>query len=44
MKEITKTSRLAGSLEKLFSMINRDWFNGELETPIITIQSTPIES
>ena len=41
MKEITKTSRLAGSLEKLFNMINRDWFNGELETPIITIQSTP---
>lgn len=41
MKEITKTSRLAGSLEKLFSMINTDWFNGELETPIITIQSTP---
>lgn len=41
MKEITKTSRLAGSLEKLFNMINSDWFNGELETPIITIQSTP---
>ena len=33
--------RLAGSLEKLFNMINADWFNGELETPIITIQSTP---
>ena len=41
MKEITKTSRLAGQLEKLFNMINSDWFNGELETPIITIQSTP---
>ena len=41
MKEITKTSRLAGSLEKLFSKINADWFNGELNTPIITIQSTP---
>lgn len=41
MKEITKTSRLAGQLEKLFNMINTDWFNGELETPIITIQSTP---
>lgn len=41
MKEITKTSRLAGQLEKLFGMLNADWFNGELPTPIITIQSTP---
>lgn len=41
MKEITKTSRLAGSLEKLFSKINAFWFNGELDVPVITIQSTP---
>lgn len=41
MKEITKTSRLAGQLEKLFRMLNEDFFGGELETPIITIQSTP---
>ena len=41
MKEIVKTSRLAGSLEKLFRMINADFFNGELEMPVITIQSTP---
>lgn len=41
MKEIVKTSRLAGQLEKLFNLINTDWFNGELETPVITIQSTP---
>jgi len=41
MKEIVKTSRLAGQLEKLFRMLNADWFNGELETPVITIQSTP---
>ena len=41
MKEIVKTSRLAGQLEKLFRMLNADWFNNELETPIITIQSTP---
>lgn len=41
MKEITKTSRLAGQLEKLFNMLNADWFDNELETPIITIQSTP---
>ena len=41
MKEITKTSRLAGQLEKLYSKLNNDFFNGELEQPIITIQSTP---
>lgn len=41
MKEITKTSRLAGQLEKLFRMLNDDMFGGQLETPIITIQSTP---
>lgn len=40
-KEIVKTSRLAGTLEKLFRMLNADWFNNELPTPIITIQSTP---
>ena len=41
MKNITKTSRLAGQLEKLFRMLNDEIFNGQLETPIITIQSTP---
>ncbi len=41
MKEIVKTSRLAGQLEKLFRMMNEDFFDGQLEMPIITIQSTP---
>lgn len=41
MKEIVKTSRLAGQLEKLFRMLNADMFNGQLDMPIITIQSTP---
>lgn len=41
MKEIVKTSRLAGQLEKLFRMMNEDFFGGQLEMPIITIQSTP---
>ena len=40
MKEITKTSRLAGQLEKLFRMLNADMFGGQLEQPIITIQSS----
>lgn len=34
-------SRVAGYLEKMFRTINADSFNGELEEPIITIQSTP---
>ena len=41
MKELVKTSRLAGSLEKLFRMINNDFFDNALAMPIITIQSTP---
>ena len=41
MKETVKTSRTAGYLEKIFRALNADWFNGELEEPIITIQSTP---
>ena len=41
MKEIVKTSRLAGSLEKLFRMLNHDFFGDQLPTPVITIQSTP---
>lgn len=41
MKETVKTSRTAGYLEKMFRTLNADWFGGELEEPIITIQSTP---
>lgn len=41
MKETVKTSRTAGYLEKIFRAVNTDWFGGELEEPIITIQSTP---
>lgn len=41
MKETIKTSRTAGYLEKIFRAVNTDWFGGELEEPIITIQSTP---
>ena len=41
MKELTRTSRTAGYLEKIFRALNNDLFNGELEEPIITIQSTP---
>jgi hypothetical protein len=41
MKEITKSSRLLGQLEKLYRMINSDLFNGELQPVTITVQSTP---
>lgn len=40
MKELTKYSRLAGYLEKLYDKLNADFFNGELDRPVITIQSS----
>lgn len=41
MKKTTRTSRSAGYLEKMFRQLNADSFGGELEEPIITIQTTP---
>ena len=41
MKELVKISRVSGMLEKMYRQLNQDKFNGELEDPIITIQSTP---
>ena len=41
MKLTVKTSRTAGFLEKAFRVLNEQYFEGELEEPIITIQSTP---
>lgn len=41
MKDLVKMSRACGYLEKMYRQLNTDFFNGELETPIITIQSTP---
>ena len=41
MKRTVKTSRAAGYLEKMFRTINEDSFGGQIEEPIITIQSTP---
>lgn len=41
MKETVKTSRTAGYLEKIYRQLNADFFNSELETPVITIQNTP---
>lgn len=41
MKRTIKTSRSVGYLEKIFRQLNADSFHGELEEPIITIQTTP---
>ena len=40
MKELTKYSRLAGFLEKLYDKLNTDFFDGVLERPVITIKSS----
>jgi len=41
MKELTKYNRVAGYFNKLYDMLNIEFFEGELERPVITIQSTP---
>ena len=40
MKEMIKYSRVCGYLEKIYRQLNAYFFNGELEEPVITIQST----
>ena len=40
MKEISKYSRLAMYLEKLYDKLNHDFFEDTLERPVITVQST----
>lgn len=41
MKETIKTSRTCGYLEKIYRQLNTDFFGGELEDCVITVQSTP---
>ena len=41
MKETTKMSRAVGQLEKIYNVLNLDFFDGELPLPIITVQSKP---
>lgn len=41
MKELVKSSRVVGYIEKMYRQLNADKFNNELEGPIITIQNTP---
>lgn len=39
MKQTTRTSRAAGYLEKIFRALNQDYFGGEIDEPVITIQN-----
>lgn len=40
MKTIDQMSRLTGELEKIFRLLNQDFFDNELSTPIITVIPT----
>lgn len=40
MKQIVSMARLTGQLEKMFRVLNADFFNGELEMPVITVSPT----
>ncbi len=40
MKQMTNYQRVANYLVKIFKAVNSEYFNGTLETPTITIQST----
>ena len=41
MKELTSYNRVAGYLNKIFDLLNAEFFESELSRPTITIQSTP---
>ena len=41
MKELTSYNRVAGYLNKIFDLLNREYFESSLSRPTITIQSTP---
>lgn len=41
MKELTSYNRVAGYLNKVFDLLNVEFFEGALSRPTITIQSTP---
>lgn len=41
MKELTSYNRVAGYLNKIFDILNNEFFESALSKPTITIQSTP---
>ena len=41
MKELTTYNRAAGYLNRIFDLLNQEFFENTLSRPTITIQSTP---
>ena len=41
MKQLTSYNRVAGYLNKMFDLLNAEFFESQLSRPTITIQSTP---
>jgi hypothetical protein len=41
MKQLTKYTRIASYLDKIYNRLNVEFFNNEMERPVITIQSSP---
>ena len=41
MKQLTSYNRVAGYLNKIFDLLNEEFFENVLSRPTITIQSTP---
>ena len=41
MKELTSYNRVAGYLNKIYDLLNKEYFESTLSRPTITIQSTP---
>lgn len=41
MKQLTSYNRVAGYLNKIFDLLNEEYFESQLSRPTITIQSTP---
>ena len=41
MKQLTSYNRVAGYLNKVFDLLNEEFFESALSRPTITIQSTP---
>ena len=41
MKQLTSYNRVAGYLNKIFDLLNAEYFENALSRPTITIQSTP---
>lgn len=41
MKQLTSYNRVCGYLNKIFDLLNAEFFDNELVRPTITIQSTP---